>query len=164
MRFVLLDAVEELEVGQRARGVKCVSLADDALALHFPWAPIMPGALVLEALAQLAGVLIEETATAAGRSGELAVLVGVDHARFRRGAKPGDRLVLEVALTSNKEVAAAVSARATIGEQVAAEAELLFVVNRDAPAELVAERARWRSLWRTGSGYPPGPPSTGTPT
>jgi 3-hydroxyacyl-[acyl-carrier-protein] dehydratase len=155
VRFVLLDAVDELDVGLRARGVKCVSLADDALALHFPWAPIMPGALVLESLAQLGGVLIEETAVAAGRPGELAVLVGVDRARFRRGAKPGDRLVLEVALTSNKELAATVSGRALIGEQVAAEAELVFVTNRDAPAELVAERARWRALWRTGSGYPP---------
>ena len=153
MRFVLVDVVEELVPGQRARGIKCVSLSDDVLRDHFTWAPILPGTMLIESLAQLGGALIEETAIADGRANDLAVLVGIDRARFRRGAKPGDRIELEATVTSNKQIAATITARATIHGELAAEAELMFVVNREAAPELVAERARWRALWRRGNAY-----------
>ena len=61
MRYILLDRITTLQPPELARGVKCVSLSDDCMADHFPGHPIMPGALILESLAQLAGVLLEQT-------------------------------------------------------------------------------------------------------
>src|SRR5262245_51278799 len=101
MRYVLLDRITALEPPTRARGVKCVSLSDDVFADHFPGHPVMPGALTLEALAQLGGVLCEATMRARRKEEgnvdkELhALLVGVERAKFRRMVRPGDRLELE---------------------------------------------------------------------
>ncbi|MEZ4361559.1 MAG: 3-hydroxyacyl-ACP dehydratase FabZ family protein [Kofleriaceae bacterium] len=162
VRYLLLDAIHELVVGRSATGVKCVTLTDEILRDHFRWDPVLPGALLIEAMSQLAGALIEETAVAAGRSGELAVMVGVEKARFLRGARPGDRLALHASYVSDKQIAAALRVEAKIEDELAADAELRFVVNAGAPAELVEERARLRQLWRTGKGYAlPGAPRQG---
>src|SRR4051812_28989166 len=99
MRYVLLDRITALEPPARARGVKCVSLSDDVFVDHFPGHPVMPGALTLEALAQLGGVLCEATmrlAVNGGRNDLHALLVAVERAKFRRLVRPGDRLELEV--------------------------------------------------------------------
>ena len=68
MRYVLLDRISELHPPEQAVGVKCVSLADDVFVDHFPGHPVMPGALILESLAQLGGVLLEATMRSRGRS------------------------------------------------------------------------------------------------
>ena len=97
MRYVLLDRITALEPPERARGVKCVTLADDIFADHFPGHPVMPGALTLESMAQLGGVLCEATMRLRGRNDLHALLVAVERAKFRRMVKPGDRLELEAA-------------------------------------------------------------------
>jgi 3-hydroxyacyl-[acyl-carrier-protein] dehydratase len=153
VRYLLLDAISELVVGSSATGVKCVTLTDEVLRDHFRWDPVLPGALVIEAMAQLAGALIEETAVAAGRASELAVLVGIEKARFLRNARPGDRMTMCATYLSDKQVAAALRVEAKIGEELAADAELRFLVNGHAPSELIAERVRLRQLWLTGNGY-----------
>src|SRR5256885_4331284 len=97
MRYVLIDRIERLEPGKSAAGVKCVSLADDVFADHFPGHPVMPGALIVEALAQLGGVLLEATVRRQGSGGEErhALLTIIERAKFRRLVRPGDRLLLE---------------------------------------------------------------------
>jgi 3-hydroxyacyl-[acyl-carrier-protein] dehydratase len=154
VRYIMLDRIVDLHVARSATGVKCVTLSDDSMREHFGWAPIFPGALMIESMAQLAGALIEETAVAAGRVDEVAVFVGIDKARFRRGAHPGDQIVLEATFVANKEIAASLQVQATINSKLVASAELHFLVNRGAAAELVAERRKLRQMWRTSDGYP----------
>ncbi len=96
MRYVLLDRITALEPPARARGIKCVTLADDVFADHFPGHPVMPGALTLESLAQLGGVLCEATMRLGGRNDLHALLVAVERAKFRRLVRPGDKIELEV--------------------------------------------------------------------
>ena len=84
MRYVLLDRITSLEPPEFAAGVKCVSLSDDIFADHFPGHPVMPGALILEALAQLGGVLLEATLRQRGRSDLHALLTMVDKAKFKK--------------------------------------------------------------------------------
>ena len=94
--FLLLDRVVELEPGRRAVGVKCVSVAEPCFAGHFPERAVFPGVLIVEALAQLAGVVQasahQERDGGAPRAGYLASLHGF---KFRRPVVPGDRMVLE---------------------------------------------------------------------
>jgi 3-hydroxyacyl-[acyl-carrier-protein] dehydratase len=151
VRYLLLDRITRMEPPERASGIKCVSLSDDALADHFPGRPLFPGALVIEAMAQLSGALLEESAVREGHGDRLAVLAMVDRARFRRPIAPGDRIELEVMAQSRKEEIALVRARAVVDGELAAEAELGFAMAADSDAELCAERARLRALWIHGT-------------
>jgi 3-hydroxymyristoyl/3-hydroxydecanoyl-(acyl carrier protein) dehydratase len=153
MRYVFLDRITDLEPAVLARAVKCVSLAEDVFRDHFPGSPVLPGALLIESMAQLAGVLVEETAIANGNDGMLALLVMVDKARFRRPVKPGDKLELEARAVSVDELKASVKTTATVDGVVVAQAELGFVLGTDHPPELVAERRRWVKLWREGTAW-----------
>ncbi len=130
-----------------------MTLTDEILRDHFRWAPIFPGALLIEAMAQLAGALIEETAVLAGRSRDLAVLAGIERARFFRGVHPGECMQLSASYLSKKDLMPVLGAEVRTGGELAAEAELKFVLNREAHDELIAERKRVRALWLTGSGY-----------
>jgi len=151
MRYLHVDRITLLEPG-RARGVKCVSLADDALADHFAGWPIYPGALVLEAMSQLAGAMLDERCARAGEVA-LAMLVGVDKARFRRQVVPGDQLALEADLDQQVEDGARVRVGSTVGGERTAEAVLAFALARDVPAAFVEERAKVRALMQHGRWY-----------
>src|SRR3954453_24073129 len=98
MRYFLIDKVTELTLGQSVRGVKNVTLSDEVLHDHFPDHPIMPGALILEAAAQLAGFLLELTVNAADEPPRRALLVQVELAKFHDFAGPGDQIELLVTL------------------------------------------------------------------
>lgn len=149
MRYLHVDRITEL-TPDRARGVKCVSLSDDALADHFTGWPIYPGALVLEAMAQLAGAMLDHAVAA-----ELAtaMLVGVDRARFRRQVVPGDQLALEADVEQRVEDGVRVRAAALVEGERVAEAVLSYVIARDVPKEFVEERARIRALMQHGRWY-----------
>jgi 3-hydroxyacyl-[acyl-carrier-protein] dehydratase len=150
MRYLLLDRIVELAPPSRARAVKCVSLADDVFADHFPGHPVMPGALVIEALAQLGGVLIEATLRARGHLDLVAVLTMVDRARFRQAVTPGDRLELEVEGLTVSEDGGQVRGRASLDGKLAAEAELGFALHRIKNPELLARRRERLDIWTAG--------------
>ncbi len=145
MRFVLLDRVVELSRA-RARALKCVSLSDDVFDDHFVGSPLFPGTLVLEAMAQLAGLLVEEDARAEGVMDHLAVLVGVDGARFLRPVRPGDQLVVEASSRGGQEHAR-VDVCARVDDEIAARARLAMVLTDGHAPALLAQRALQRTVW-----------------
>lgn len=153
MRWIPLDRVTELVPGERAAGLKAVSLADGVLLDHFPGLPLLPGALVLEAAAQLAGLLLEVTRNQPGSGEPLrALLVGVDRARFRKPAEPGDVLTLTANLAADVDGAARVNVAATVGDDPAMDAVLTFLLRAvDAP-ELHARRRELYRTWTRGLG------------
>ena len=89
MRYFLIDKVTDLVVGERARGVKNITLSDEILHDHFPDYPVMPGTLILEAAAQLAGFLLEMTFNKAGAPLLRALLIQVQQAKFHETADRG---------------------------------------------------------------------------
>ena len=140
----LVDAITEHEPGRRIKAVKNVTVNEDFFQGHFPGAPVMPGVLMIETLAQVATILLmngPESATV-GR----AWLRGVDHAKFRLQVVPGDRLTLEVTVGPRRESIARLKAVASINDKVAAEAELVMGLESAAanihPTAIVTTSAR----------------------
>lgn len=120
--FLLVDRVTRLS-DDGAEGVKSVSHNEPFFAGHFPDYPVMPGVLILEALAQLGGVLILSSRKE-GLKG-LPLLLGIDHARFRKEVRPGDQLMLEVRLLKERAGVVRLSGRAFVSSELACEAEFL---------------------------------------
>jgi UDP-3-O-[3-hydroxymyristoyl] N-acetylglucosamine deacetylase/3-hydroxyacyl-[acyl-carrier-protein] dehydratase len=123
--FLLVDRVLELIPGRRVVAIKNVSVNEPYFGGHWPTMPIMPGVLIVEALAQAAGVLI---AASVSRSGRVALIASIDGVKLRRPVVPGDGLRLEVISHRIKDNAAVVSGTARVGDAVAAEARLRFVM------------------------------------
>ena len=155
MRYVLLDRITALEPPDSARGIKCVTLADDIFADHFPGHPVMPGALTLESLAQLAGVLCEATMRLRGRNDLHALLVAVERAKFRRMVRPGDRLELATAALRVSEDGGQVTATAHVDGQLAAEAALTFAFAEVKHPKLIERRREVLNVWLHGSSEEP---------
>jgi 3-hydroxymyristoyl/3-hydroxydecanoyl-(acyl carrier protein) dehydratase len=156
MRYVLLDRITALQPPERATGVKCVSLSDDVFADHFPGHPVMPGALVIESLAQLSGVLCEATMRQRGRDDLHALLVSIERAKFRRLVRPGDKLELEARALHVQESGGQVRATAEVDGQLAVEAELMFALVEVKHPQLIARRREVLDIWLSGSiGQPP---------
>ena len=123
--FLLVDRIEELEPGKRAVGYKCVSFDEPYFAGHFPEEPVMPGVLIIEALAQTGAVAIlsEE-----GFKGKTAYFGAINSARFKRKVVPGDRLRLECEIIKRKGPVGVGSARAFVDDELCCRAELTFMV------------------------------------
>ena len=123
--FLFVDEVLELEAGQRARGRWTLTGDEWFFGGHFPGRPTLPGVLMCEAIAQIGAV----AALADPRfAGKLALFGGLDGARFRRQVGPGDTLVLEAELGRMSARAGKGTGRALLGDHVACECELLFVI------------------------------------
>ncbi len=121
--FLLVDRIVELEPGQRAVGLKNVSSTEAHFQGHFPDYPVMPGVLIVEAMAQVGAVgvmALEEF------RGKLALFAGIDGVRFRRQVIPGDTLRMEVELTRLKGRAGRGKGTATVDGERGCEAELMF--------------------------------------
>lgn len=148
MRYFLLDKVTELIPGERARGLKCVTLTDEVLHDHFPDFPVLPGALVVEAAAQLAGLLIEATEnTDDEKPVRRAVLVQIQRAKFHKPAQPGDRLDIVATLGPSLDSAAQVSVEVKIDDQLSCRATLQFMLQTiDSPRLHEKRRALYR-VW-----------------
>jgi len=124
--FLMVDRILELDPGKRAVGKKCVSYNEPYFEGHFPEEPVMPGVLILEALAQVGAVIclsIEEN------KGKNALFGGINKARFRNKVIPGDVLTMEVELIKRKGNIGIATAKAFNEEKVFAEAELIFVLS-----------------------------------
>ena len=147
MRYFLIDKVTELVPGERIRGVKCVTLSDPILHDHFPDHPIMPGALIVEAGAQLAGFLLESTYNQVGEAPRRALLAQIKNAKFHEPATPGDRLELEATLTGSLETAAQVSVSVTCGETKVMRGSLTFVLKEIASKRVHDQRRYLYELW-----------------
>ena len=147
MRYFLIDRVTELLTGERARGLKNITLSDEVLHDHFPDHPVMPGALVVESAAQLGGFLLEMTVNKPGAPLLRAVLVQIDQAKFYAPAVPGDCLEVTATLDALRETAATVSADVRAAERRVARANLTFVL-RPVDSERVHEQRRYLyRLW-----------------
>lgn len=123
--FLLVDRIIYLEKGKKAIGVKSVTMNENFFQGHFPGKPIMPGVLIIEAMAQVGGVLMlacEE------HKGKLAYFMAVDKVKFRKTVVPGDRLVIEVTSGKMRSRTGSVTTKALVDEKVVAEAELMFAL------------------------------------
>ncbi|MFH1999514.1 MAG: 3-hydroxyacyl-ACP dehydratase FabZ, partial [Planctomycetota bacterium] len=123
--FLLIDRVIEMEGYRRAVGIKNVSINEPFFQGHWPGQPIMPGVLILEAMAQLSGVLLLRRLE---NTGKLAVLWSIDKVKLRRSVIPGDQLRIEIEATKVKDKIGQVKAKAKVNQKVAAEAMLTFTL------------------------------------
>jgi 3-hydroxyacyl-[acyl-carrier-protein] dehydratase len=123
--MLLVDRVIECEPGKRILALKNVTINESFFTGHFPHLPVMPGVLVIEALAQAAAVLAFRTAENKSDDKSIYYLVGIDGARFKRPVVPGDQLRLEVRLERGDRRLLKFSAEARVGDAIAAEATLL---------------------------------------
>lgn len=123
--FLMIDRIDELEPGKRAVGRKCVSYNEAHFIGHFPDEPVMPGVLIIEALAQVGAVVclsLEEN------KGKNSYFGGINKARFRNKVIPGDVITLEVELVKQKGNVGVAVAKAYDSDKIFAEAELTFVI------------------------------------
>jgi 3-hydroxyacyl-[acyl-carrier-protein] dehydratase len=150
VRFFLIDRVIEWVPGERAVAVKNVSLSEDYLRDHFPRTPTMPGVLMLEAMAQLSGILLEDAVLTKEGRRTTAVLSIVEKAKFRRLVKPGDQLRVVSEGIEVRDASGRARAKAFVGDERAAEAELLFTWFDLADPHLIAKRQEVVDIWMQG--------------
>lgn len=127
--FLLVDRIVELEPGKRVVGLKNVTINEQYFQGHFPGAPVMPGVLIIEAMAQVAGVMIYRDLP--GRDSKLIYFTGIENAKFRRPVVPGDQLRIEMELLSRRPSGnfGKMIGRATVDGKLAAEATVVFAIS-----------------------------------
>ncbi len=130
--MLLVDRVIEIDGDRRAVGIKNVSINEPFFQGHYPGTPIMPGVLVVEAMAQLSGVLIGQKLE---HTGKLAVLLSLDRVKLRKPVTPGDQLVMEATTVKMRSRIVHMRCRAYVAEDLAAEAEVKFMLVDDDQAE-----------------------------
>lgn len=121
--FLLVDRIMELEEGKRAVGIKNITANENFFNGHFPDYPVMPGVLIVEALAQVSAVVM---LTKEGNKGRLGLLAGIDKCRFKKQVKPGDQLRLEIEITRLKGPIGKCKGIATVDGELVCEAEITF--------------------------------------
>ncbi len=123
--FLLVDRIVEMEIGKRAVGIKNVSINENFFGGHFPGKPVMPGVLIVEALAQVAGAFMLSRDDCMGK---IPFFVGIDKVKFRRPVLPGDQLKLEVEVLRSRGRTGKVSAKAYVEDKVVCEGVLTFTI------------------------------------
>ena len=132
--MLLVDRILELEA-TRCVGIKNISINEPCFDGHFPGFPVMPGVLIIEAMAQTAGVLV--LSNIPERDSKLVFLASVDNARFRKPVLPGDQLRMEITILKTKASVAKIAARATVDGVLVAEAEMMCALqDKVAPARV----------------------------
>ena len=136
--FLLVDEVLEVEPGRRLVALKHVRAEENYFAGHFPGAPVMPGVLIIEAMAQAGALLLFREVP--DRASKLVFFAGIDAARFRAPVFPGDDLRLEIEVISFRNTRSKMTGKAYVGEKLVAEAELLAtLVDRERAAKRMRE-------------------------
>lgn len=123
--FLLVDRIIEIEPGIKAIGIKNVTINEGFFQGHFPGHPIMPGVLIIEAMAQVAGVLAFRSG---GSEGRTVYFMSIEKAKFRKPVVPGDQLRLEISILQHRGNVWKFSGSAVVGEKIAAEAEFTAMV------------------------------------
>jgi len=123
--FLLIDRVIECELGKRIRALKNVSVNEPYFNGHFPYYKVMPGVLIVEAMAQAAAILSFRTMGIKPDDKSVYYFAGIDRARFKKPVMPGDQLVLEVSIERNVRNVVKYAGKAYVGDILVAEAELL---------------------------------------
>ncbi|MGH9402429.1 MAG: 3-hydroxyacyl-ACP dehydratase FabZ [Terriglobia bacterium] len=124
--FLLVDRILALEPEKRIVGLKNVTVNEQFFQGHFPGAPVMPGVLIIESMAQVAGVLIYRDMP--DRDKKLIYFTGIENAKFRRPVTPGDQLLIEMEMVGRRNTFGKMSGRATVEGKLAAEAVVLFAI------------------------------------
>jgi 3-hydroxyacyl-[acyl-carrier-protein] dehydratase len=125
--FLLVDRVVELEMGKRIVGIKNVTINEPFFQGHFPEQPIMPGVLIVEAMAQTAGILFFKSMPEGVRK-KVVYFMAIDKVRFRRPVIPGDQIRMEMVVSKQRKTVWAFTGKAYVEDQVAAEAELMAML------------------------------------
>lgn len=123
--FLLIDRVIEMELGKSLIALKNVTMNETFFMGHFPNRPVMPGVLILEAMAQAGGVLAYKSTNTTPHDGVLYYFAGIDNARFRRVVEPGDQLRLEVKVLRSKREIWKLEGAAYVGDELACSAEFM---------------------------------------
>lgn len=123
--FLLIDRVIEMDMGKSLVAIKNVTINEAYFNGHFPARPVMPGVLILEAMAQAGGVLAYKSTNTSPEDGTLYYFAGVDNARFRRVVEPGDQLRLQVKVLKSRRNIWVLEGKAYVGEELACSAELM---------------------------------------
>ena len=147
MRFFLIDKITHWQPGVSGRAVKNIALSEDFFDDHFPLKPIMPGALIVEGMAQLSGLLLEEGVRRESGRNVKALMSIIKEAKFRRPAYPGDLLEYHAAIGSVNERGGMASVKAYAAGELLAECQLLFSFHEIDNPRLEARRTEILSLW-----------------
>jgi 3-hydroxyacyl-[acyl-carrier-protein] dehydratase len=147
MRFFLIDKITHWQPGVSGRAVKNIALSEDFFDDHFPLKPIMPGALIVEGMAQLSGLLLEEGVRRESGRNVKALMSIIKEAKFRRPAYPGDLLEYHAAIGSVNELGGTANVKAYAAGELLAECQLLFSFHEIDNPRLEARRTEILSLW-----------------
>jgi 3-hydroxyacyl-[acyl-carrier-protein] dehydratase len=128
--FLLVDRVLELDRGKRIKALKNVTMNEPFFAGHFPNRPVMPGVMMLEALAQASAILAFDNVDVRPDDNTVFYFVGIDNARFKKPVEPGDQLVMHATLERSKAGIVKFAAHATVGDTVVVSAELMCTMRR----------------------------------
>jgi beta-hydroxyacyl-ACP dehydratase FabZ len=128
--FLLVDRIVEIEPEKRIVGIKNVTYNEPFFPGHFPGRPIMPGVLIVEAMAQTAGVLVFKSLPAP-KFRQPVYFLGIDHVRFRKPVTPGDQLRLEVEITKHRQAIWGFKGKTLVDGKLVAEAELLAMMGEE---------------------------------
>lgn len=150
MRFFMIDKIIKWEVGNSAEGIKNITLSEDFFNDHFPRHPIMPGVLILEALAQLSGLLLEASVEQTYNFKVKAILTLLEKSKFRHIVKPGDVLILNANIISIHEDSGKVKVRASVKEDIVVESDMIFIFTELDDPSLEKKRKELLSYWLEG--------------
>jgi 3-hydroxyacyl-[acyl-carrier-protein] dehydratase len=128
--FLLVDRVLELDKGKRIKALKNVTMNEPFFAGHFPNRPVMPGVMMLEALAQASAILAFDNIDVRPDDNTVFYFVGIDNARFKKPVEPGDQLMLHATLERSKAGIVKFAAHATVGDTVVVSADLMCTMRR----------------------------------
>jgi 3-hydroxyacyl-[acyl-carrier-protein] dehydratase len=129
--FLLVDRVLSCEPGKSIIAIKNVAINEPFFQGHFPDNPVMPGVMILEALAQAAAILSYQTLNYGSTNNLVYYFVGIDNARFKKPVRPGDQLILDVSLVRSVRGIGKFRARARVGDAVVTEADLLCTIKEE---------------------------------
>jgi 3-hydroxyacyl-[acyl-carrier-protein] dehydratase len=147
MRFFLIDKITEWEVGTSAQAVKNVTLSEDFFDDHFPRRPVMPGVLMIEGMAQLAGLLLEESLKEKYGVGAKALLAVLERTKFREPVRPGDTVTYQVQVFSVNKTGGKATATALVEGRVAVTSGMTFAFNYIDDPMLETKRSSLLKMW-----------------